>query len=186
MQMKPSRRVLFAVILAVVGGITACERTDGLGQLTGPVAPRYGFVGANTKILKHTRLVSTDKVCTSRPIDEGGGVLVYDGGYIQVAYLAVTSPTIFCAQNRAGTDDNQIDLTAYRVSDGTAVTQFTAPVFLKIDISDAPGNVDYSQVFIVYLNPNGTLESIPTSVDKNRRTLTGVLSHFSDYSPATN
>jgi len=183
--MTTNRRALFALILALTSGISACEQNDGPSQLTGPVTPQL-LLSGEFRILKHTRTVITDKVCTPKPISYGGGALVFDGGYIQVSYLAVTSPTIFCAQNHPGTDDFRVDLTAYNAADGTVVSTFTAPVLLNLDISDVLGITDSSILSIVYLRPDGTLEPVPTAVDKKGKQLTATLSHFSDYAPAIN
>lgn len=179
--MKPNRRVLFAVILAVMGGTTACERTDGLGQLTGPVTQQFAKVGGGPRILQRNRSASTDEVC-SRPISKNGGTFSFDGGSVVVSRNAVSSATIFCAANHAGSDI-QIDLTAYDPN-GTLIHTFRAPVKLTLDLSDVT-ITDWSRIYVVYRNPNGTLEPVPTAQDKNNRSVTALLQHFSDYSPVT-
>jgi hypothetical protein len=181
--MKPNPRLLSALVLTAVSAIAACERTDRATELAGPAVQLTSI--NQVTVLKRSRAVSTEKVC-SKPISYNGGTLVFDGGYVQVSYQAVPEPTVFCAQNHSATGHIQVDLTAYRASDGAAVSQFGAPIYLKVDLVDAVGVTDPSRVGIFHLKSSGALEPVPTELDKKGDSVKATLYHFSDYIPGLN
>lgn len=183
--MKPDRRVLYAVLLAVVSGLTACDRTDRVGDLTAPTAPQFAKNARAVKILRTTNPLTQDVTYESKkPIDFKGGSLQFANHMLEVPRNAVSGPTFFSATIRAGAEI-RIDLRAW-APNGTAVSRFDrAPVKLTVSLTGVADNLDaIRRVVVVYHNPNGSLETMPTSVDVRNNTVTATLNHFSDYSPA--
>lgn len=193
--MKPNRRVLYALLLAVTSGLAACERSDGLGDLTGPAAqPQYSInpngnngngpnLGRSRQVVvvQRTNPLTNDVVYTSSPVGPQGALLDFGGHKLLVPKTAVRHWTIFSATLRAG-DEIRIDLRARDMFGD--VTTFKKPVQLTLDLSDASAT-DLSTVSIYYLAPDGTLEKMPSSVNLHARSVTGFLDHFSDYIPGT-
>lgn len=193
--MKPNRRVLYALLLAVTSGLAACERSDGLGDLTGPTAqPQYSLNGNNGNgpgtnngrksevvVVKYTNPLTSDVVYTSSPVGPQGAMLSFGSHTLFIPKTAVRHWTVFTATLRAG-NEIKIDLRANDMFG--AVTTFKKQVQLTLDLSDASAE-DLSTVAVYYLAPNGTLEKMASSVNLHTRSVTGFLDHFSDYIPGT-
>jgi hypothetical protein len=198
--MKPTRRVLYALMLAVLSGVGACERSDGLGDLTGPKGPtvQQDLLGISLPILDgtstaakkqqdvsvitRTNVQSGDMTyTTSDPVTKWGAVLNFGGHKLVIPAGAVTNRTTFSATVRGGSEI-RLDLRAW--DDRGAVTNFNVPVQLTINLADA-ATTDLSGVSVFYLSPAGTVEKQPSVVNWSARTVTGYLTHFSDYIPGT-
>jgi len=191
--MKPNRRVLYALLLAAVSGLTACERSDGLGDLTGPTTqPQFSNNSSNGKavgnghrdvefVRRANALTGDVTYTTAAPVGPQGGTLSFDGHTLVVPKNAVKHWSHFSATLRAG-EELRIDLRAWDMFG--AVTTFRRPVELTINLADAD-IADISAVAVFYLDPSGSVERMPSSVDIENRTVTGFLVHFSDYIPGT-
>jgi hypothetical protein len=195
--MKTNRRVLYALMFAAVSGLGACERSDGLGDLTGPkvqqVQHQLSSVSTNNgralgtghrevEVLHRSNPLTGDiTYTTATPVGPQGGVLTFGGHTLYVPKQAITHWTFFSATLRAG-DEIRIDLRAWDMFG--QVTTFRRPVELTIDLSDAaPAQLDGVSVF--YLDPSGATERMPSVLNLDARTVTGYLNHFSDYIPGT-
>src|SRR5688572_15147169 len=197
--MKSTRRVIYTLLLAAVGGLGACDRTDGNGELTGPAVQHDlidGVLGATvdgldgsstTKQVEPVRRrnpLSADQTWYSQtPIGPLGGVLTFGTANHKLVIPpgAVLSNTHFSATMRAG-EEIRVDLRAWSGSQGN-VTNFLVPVRLTFNLADV--ETDLSTVAVFYLNPNGEVERQPTTINTFNRTVTGYLNHFSDYIPGT-
>lgn len=195
--MQPTRRVLYVLMLAAASGLAACDRTDGLGELTGPTAQSDLIEGVtdggssldgvattsgrkNVVALKRNNALLADVTYVSEPISKWGSVFKFGGHRLVIPAGAVKFPTRFSATVRAG-DDIRLDLRAW--DDFGGVTNFIVPVELTINVADSNG--DLTGVSVFYLNPNGDVERMATTVDSSNRRVTGILNHFSDYIPGT-
>ena len=190
--MKTNRRVLYALMLAVVSGMAACDRPDGLGDLTGPsVQPQFG-ANSNGRSNGHSKkdvdfvrranaLTGDVTYTTSAPLGPQGGVLTFGGHKLVVPKNALKHWSHFSATLRAG-DELRVDLRAWDMFG--PVTTFRRQVELTLDLSDT--NIqDVTGVAVYYLAPNGDIEKMPTTPNTHARSVTGFLSHFSDYIPGT-
>ncbi|MGQ0561121.1 MAG: hypothetical protein ACT443_04510 [Gemmatimonadota bacterium] len=186
--MKADRRVLYVAALALLAGLGACDRTDGLGDLTAPAAPQFSHNERTVQVLRY-RSQQTESVTyvTAAPIGKQGGVLEFDDHKLVVQKNSVRRPTYFSATLVTG-DYIRIDLNAWEMDGGQKpVTTFQVTVRLVLDLDELEDQIgDRSRVVVVYHNPNGTLEIVPSVVDRREETVTAFLSHFSEYSPATN
>jgi hypothetical protein len=196
--MKTNRRVLYALLLAAVSGLSACERSDGLGGLTGPevqqVQQQLSSVDNNgralgathkqmqVQVLTRTNTLTGDiTYTTTSPVGIQGGSLSFGGHTLVIPKHAVQHWTLFSATLRAG-DEIRIDLRAWDMFG--AVTNFRRPVELTIDLSDASAE-DLDGVSVFYLDPTGSTERMPSVLNLENRSVTGYLNHFSDYIPGT-
>ena len=199
--MISTRRVIYTLLFAAVGGLGACDRTDGNGELTGPAVQHDLIDGAVDGTLDGVSLdgsskskgvepvrrrnpLSADQTWYSQtPIGPLGGVLTFGAANHKLVIPpgAVLSNTHFSATMRAG-EEIRVDLRAWSGSQGN-VTNFLVPVRLTFNLADV--TTDLSTVAVFYLNPNGEVERQPTTVDTFSRTVTGYLNHFSDYIPGT-
>lgn len=194
--MQPNRRVLYVLMLAAASGLAACDRTDGLGELTGPTVQSDliggitdgvvldGVLAPGSKkhvvALKRNNTLTADVTYVSEPISKWGSVLKFGGHRLVIPAGAVKFPTRFSATLRAG-DDIRLDMRAW--DDFGSVTNFLVPVELTINVADSYD--DLAGVAVFYLNPNGDVERMVTTVDSSNRRVTGILNHFSDYIPGT-
>jgi hypothetical protein len=197
--MKFTRRVVYTLLFAAVGGLGACDRTDDYGELTGPAVQHDLIDGTTDATLDGTSLttsksgvdpikrrnpLSSDMTWYSQtPIGPLGGEFVFGTANHKLVIPpgAVLYNTHFSATMRAG-EEIRVDLRAWNGTQGN-VTQFLVPVRLTFNLADAA--TDLNNVAVFYLNPNGAMEQQPTTVDSYGRTVTGYLNHFSDYIPGT-
>jgi hypothetical protein len=194
--MKTNRRVLYALLLAAVSGLGACERSDGLGDVTGPevrqVQQQLSSVSNNgramggahkqVEVLHRTNPLTGDiTYTTTYPVGPQGGSLSFGGHTLVIPKHAVQHWTYFSATLRAG-DEIRIDLRAWDMFG--SVRNFRRPVELTIDLSDASAE-DLEGVSVFYLDPTGSTERMPSVLNVEGRSVTGYLNHFSDYIPGT-
>ncbi|MGQ0813444.1 MAG: hypothetical protein ACT4O1_03165 [Gemmatimonadota bacterium] len=185
---RAHKRFLFATILGMSALVAACERADEVG-LTGPASVQLSpnakeENGRHFKVLRNATPQSALTFWTHSPINKHGGKLDIGPHQLIVPKNSVRTPTFFSATIVAG-EFMRIDLRAEEPN-GRPVTDFQVPVKLIIDFSAVADQIpDKSRVVVVYHNPNGALELIPCSVDPKTNQVTAYLTHFSDYSPAT-
>lgn len=180
--MKPYRRVLHVLMLTLVG-LTACDRTDRVGDLSGPTTPQFNQTDDGVRILRTRTPLSSDLTfVTASPVSSGGGVMFFGAHSLEIPENAVANATHFSATIRAG-EIMKIDLRAWTPS-GTPVTTFNVPVKLALDLNTVADEIpDWTKVIVVYHNPNGLLEVMPSVVNPALKRVTAELKHFSDYSP---
>lgn len=178
------RRVLYALMLAAASGIGACERADQLASVTAP-PPTPQFVRVTDVTFFKRGRIESGFTCTAKPFGSTGGHLDFASGSLDVMRDAVKSATNFCARDDDADGSYTVELRAYDSRTGAAVTQFATTVKLTLNLSGV-GITDWSNVIVVYRNPNGLLDVMPTTVDPKTGTVTASLTHFSDYSPVHN
>jgi hypothetical protein len=119
-------------------------------------------------------------------ITELGGVLYVNGHTLKVPAGAVKQATWFSMQV-VEANAVHVKLRAWRALDGAAVTQFpSVPVQLILDARDVD-SLDPTGLVVVYLRDGtyaGAKEKVATSVNTSNWTVTGTLTHFSDYALA--
>jgi hypothetical protein len=190
--MRTNRRVLYALMLAAVSGLAACERSDGLGDVTGPQVEQqfssesnngnaFGPGHRQVEVLLRSNPLTGDITFTSSAVGPQGATLNFGGHTLVIPKQAVTHWTIFSATLRAG-DEIRVDMRAWNMFG--PVTHFRRPVELTLDLSDA-ADTDLSGVAIFYMNPTGSLDRMPSVFNEVTRSVTGYLNHFSDYIPGT-
>jgi hypothetical protein len=181
--MKANRRVLYALLLAVMAGTAACEQSDQLGEATAPVVQQSAsrFNKRSIELLKLADALTGDVTyVTGSPVGRKGAVLNFGGHRLVVPRNAVSGPTHFSATLRSG-DELKVDLRAWEPN-GTEVSNFGRRVQLVLDYSDATNLEDATRLGVYYHRLDGTLERMPSSVDKRKQTVSGLLNHFSDFS----
>lgn len=183
---KSQRHVLYALMLAAVGVITACERAGELASVTAPAAgPQYARI-KEVKFVKRMKQ-ELDFKCTDKPIGRKGGHLDFSSGKIEVQHEAVKDDTYFCARDNDIDDEYTVELRAFDAETYAPVTRFNGVVKLTLDLKDLGlDEDDWDKIIVVYRAPNGLLEKMPTSQDKKHKEVTASLTHFSDYSPVQN
>lgn len=118
-----------------------------------------------------------------------GGLLNVDGHGLAVPRGAVLRLTLFSMETVAGPVID-VDLNAFENNLVNRVLArvglFNRPVTVELSYAEATNVTDPSRLVIVRVHDDGTLEVLPTRVDRNRRVVTAELDHFSKYAMASN
>ncbi|HUP89024.1 MAG TPA: hypothetical protein VM100_06730 [Longimicrobiales bacterium] len=178
-----SRRALYVLLMMVVGGLSACDTSEQFGTLTAPVTPQFAKNGnkETQRIVKWARLASATEACVDK-IGKNGGSVTFDGGSLEVTRNAVQTPTTFCVKNIGENGEIKLQLRAYQQGNEAPVTQFRAIVRLTVDLTGADVT-DWNSLKIVWHNYDAhSLDNMPTAANKDGKTVTANLTHFSDYS----
>lgn len=185
-------------ILAAVGllaAASACDRPA--GDSTGPaglvapraaVAPTGGFLTASGYTLL-TGPAATSNTFKSAVIGRivtlgpAGGKISVGGNQLTVPQGAVSEPVRFTFI-MADQPYLAAQLSAVRVRDGAAVTQFPVALTLKLSYASSPTPVPNPAKLKVFYVANGeVLATQPTTVDIKGQSLSCSVKHFSEYSP---
>jgi hypothetical protein len=166
------------VALTAVAIFAACDVTDSERFL----APDADLVtGSASDVARTSSAQQGNK--TYGLISSSGGTLAIGGHSLVVPAGAVDQPTWFTLQI-VEANAVHVRLKAWRASDGAPVTQFpNVPVRLKLDASRLD-MLDPSGLVIVYLRDGtywGAREKVVSAVDTSTWTVTGYLTHFSQY-----
>lgn len=187
--MRLTRTTLYAALFAIVGGAAACDQTADLGvapTVQQQELPSVVYSKVNKRLIKLLGVAgpsSTMTFATPNAITPKGAVLQFGRFTLEVQKNSVSRPTFFAATVSEGSTI-VVDLKAWDLSG--PVTMFRTPVLLTIDLDDLDLDDDEMRTaVVVYLNPDGSYERVPTTVDDDGEKITGVLGHFSEYSPGT-
>ncbi|HET9440850.1 MAG TPA: hypothetical protein VFO52_11790 [Longimicrobiales bacterium] len=180
--MKFERFLIVALGVTLVGSGCDSASTDRL------LAPQASVLidssMANTAVARTRALESgSRRYALVYPSVEGS---VSVGGHtLKVPVGAVTQPTWFMLQVIEASAVH-VRLKAWNALDGSVVTQFpNVPVELTLDVSDIE-DLDLNGLVIVYLRDGsyaGAKEPVRTTISGST-TLTGYLTHFSQYAVA--
>ena len=113
-----------------------------------------------------------------------GGILRLDNHSLVVPAGAVLEPTLF-QMERVESRQVVVDLTATRNGRDVGEQGFVKPVTLSLSYEGL--NVsDPSRLFILRVMPDGRHERLPSVVDRENKTVSAELDHFSKYAMACN
>jgi hypothetical protein len=187
--MKQTRRALYVAVLALAGMVTACDQTAQNGSLIGVQQPQaqapaisYSRIDKRYVQLLSTPTSTVYEYRTSTPVSQWGSKLAFGRYKLEVQFGSLLAPANFVARVTEG-ENWKVDLFAYDALTGLPVSVFPVPLKLTIGMSDL--SVDVSKVFLVYINPDGTYEAVPTTPEPGNKSITSTLYHFSEYSPGT-
>lgn len=174
-------------VLALSVALGACENIGGPGGLTGPPAgePSRDLLGvldggsSNGFTVVKTKDASLGIV--TGVIGPSGGKLVLGKHELWVPKGAVSSATTFTMSRDLGSE-LRFSLTATKLlPNDVGSAGFAVPVALVVNFQDATIEGDPSQLRIVWLKPDGSVQEQATDVDVIGKKAVGHLGHFSDY-----
>ena len=177
--MKPIR--FFAIALAASAILNGCDRVAPENTL----APNLSKHVASKELRVVSGAAKRGSGGASAIIDQKGGSIAVGNHSLTVPANAVSEPTRFSMDiGASGTE--YVQLRAWRVRDGAAVTQFPVDVELNLDVSGIRG-VNFHELVVVYLvdgTYTGPKEVVRTSYNEATKVITGYLNHFSIYAVA--
>lgn len=167
----------FAMVTLATAFMAACDNS-GPDQLMVPNADE--LVASSGKVADTRDVKAANRAETV--IGNNGGSLTVGGHTLVVPAGAVLEPTRFVVRI-VEANKVHVKLRAYRVSDGAAVTQFpNVPVQIKLNAADVVDRDGYLSVaYLIDGTYDGRKEIQPSAFDATSNTLTGWLTHFSDY-----
>lgn len=171
---------VFPALFLLVG----CDSGDSISEaLLGP-GPQSALIseGGKTYTLAATS-EPVSETTASQVIGPEGGVLNFDVHSLSVPALAVTEPVLFTATLQSGSNI-VVNLTASEADSGRGVSSFLLPLRLALSYQKV-GQTNPNRLVILWLRSDGTVEEMPSQVDKRRKLLIGSLLHFSQYAMAT-
>jgi hypothetical protein len=167
-----------ALMLALT--IWGCESvTD--GALTGPSEASEILV-TSTNSGGYTVARETDPTVgvVSAVIGQSGGALNLGKHFLTVPAGAVDGPTTFTVTKLSG--ELKVELTASRLlPNDVGSAGFRVPVKLGVSYESASAVPDASQLKVVWVKPDGTMEVQQSNVDVYGKVVVGSLNHFSAY-----
>lgn len=110
----------------------------------------------------------------SERIGSKGGMLTLNGHVLVIPPYALSSPVRITLTQEKGIN-SQVDLQPEGL-------QFAIPASLTLDYSEC--TIPPSAAFVAYLNPNGTVEPLPSLDLRDLLKVTAPLAHFSQYAVA--
>lgn len=181
------RAALGTLLLAAFGG---CERPA--EQASVPVAgPSFSQSASDYVLIEGTVPSSLLELEVSEIIGSGGGSLALGGHAIEVPAGAVDEPTLFTmtlltsgyveVELSAVVDGllgGVLDVGAEGFGDETVALTMTYDWATNVD--------DPGDLLILRMRDDGTVEPLPVVLDREARTITARLEHFSRYCMASN
>lgn len=188
--MRTSRLVLYALLLAAASSFVACERMEKAGDLAGPVSfsPQMDRVNPNrvSRFLTRTG-AATGQACANWTVNKGGGVVTIATYNLKInaPKSAVDVPTLFCAENvdaqYGGAYTMRMTAWIWQGGSWQEIHEFKVPIRVTFDLSNADVQ-DWTRVFVYYQN-GANSDLMSSAPDRVNKTVTGILPHFTDYSP---
>lgn len=180
-------RYRFSSMLTVAAlallGLTGCENAvHSVGPE--PVAPSLSLETSSDSTLSIVEGPEETGGVTAM-IGPDGGELKLGQQRLIVPAGAVDAPTEF-RMKKSGTK-MQVSLTATRVTtNDVGAAGFAKPLALIFSYGNAASlPADLSTLSVVWIRADGTLEAQPTTLDTTAKTVTGEITHFSDYAMAS-
>ena len=185
---KSYKRLMLSTLILIAPLMVACESADQISGVADIQASINGQGGAKRQVQLVTGSSVNSSATDAQLVLPGTGGVVSVGKFrLVVPRGAVQSATIFTMKASEG-DLIKVSLTAKTVQ-GEPVTTFKKPLKLTMpygNVSDeflsAPGNW-----LIANISENGLneiLEVVNVSVNREEQTITGSITHFSDYALA--
>jgi hypothetical protein len=181
---KRSWTVMALALSAVLLGTSAC---GGPGDASGLLQPTQieGSRASASGLRKLERAGDRARVVVER-IGPEGGVIETAGHRLTVPAGAVEEPVVF--RMRVVDGAVEVDLTATgrqsKTENDVGAAGFDRPLGLELSYSEAAAVADPGQLVIVWVRDDGTLVSLPSTVDRGARTVSAKLNHFSAYALA--
>lgn len=176
------KSMLTLAALALIG-LAGCENAS---QPFGPepVGPALSLEASGS--ISWTILDGPEEIGgTHALIGAEGGELRLGNQTLIVPAGAVDAPTLFTMKK--GGSKLRVTLSASRLEyNDIGAAGFAKPldlIFSYGNVASLPG--DPEDLVIVWIRPDGTYEPQPTTVDTTAKTVTGEISHFSDYAMAS-
>lgn len=180
--MKFERLLIAALGVTLVG--SGCDSTS-TDPLLAPDASVLSNSSAGNSTVVRTRALEAGNRRYALVYPSVEGSVSVSGHTLRVPVGAVTQPTWFMLQAIEASAVH-VRLKAWNALDGSVVTQFpNVPVELTLDVSDIE-DLDLNGLVIVYLRDGsyaGAKEPVRTTISGST-TLTGYLTHFSQYAVA--
>lgn len=128
-------------------------------------------------------------ISNSHVIGPEGGRLALGWHELIVPAGAVRRPTVFRMTSKIGLHV-VLDLTAAERGSGAAVTTFNVPLELRLSYRFLPmAEAQRERLLVLWLkdeSPSGELVPVPTTVNRQRRYISGSITHFSQYAMGMN
>jgi hypothetical protein len=180
------RPVLAALLITTALG--GCETS------TAPVAPDPLLPEAAPSLSSHRGSYhpvagTIPQVDLQSVIGPEGGTLGVKGFFLTVPRGAVSAPTVFTFRSH---DTGIVAVTLTASTPGSARENdvgeagFTVPLTLSLSYDPAGGMPRWSRLVVAWIRPDGTLEPVPSAFNPVQRLIVGRLSHFSQYTLASN
>jgi hypothetical protein len=172
--------VLALAALAIAG---CAEQSDPAQRLLQPDAPRAESSAGWKKVAGNMPAFRVTGV-----IDANGGTLGVPGYWVTVPARAVSQPTEFVFES-VGEGYLSVRLTATSVgsrqTNDVGEAGFAVPVLLSEQLDAAGGLPQWGRMVIAWERPDGVLDPVPSYFNPPTKVMTGRLSHFSQYTVAT-
>ena len=140
--------------------------------MTAPsTAPSFAVANGNPTLV--VCVVKNDS-SVSKQIGWKGGTLNVNGNTLVIPRYALSAPVTITMSQQKGLN-SVVDLQPEGL-------QFAIPATLTLDYSECP--IPPSTVEVVYLNPAGTYDALPSADDPVLLKVTAPLAHFSGYAVA--
>jgi len=172
--------------LSIVG-VAACDRPwDGASSAPSVVAPR-AVEEAAYRTGSGVTLVLGDAAAGTQTqtieLSKNGGKLTIGPNSLTIPFKAVGEDVRWTFTLKS-LPYLAADLHAVRVSDGTAITTFDAPLTLRLSYAKSPTPIPNPRLLSIYWVDGGNVLGVQkTSVDRKGQTVYTTLTHFSEYSP---
>ena len=192
MQSRQWLRSVGLGVLAVTLAFGACDRQDG-GTVRGILEPQFqanGTVQARPEKVRENSGRAHAAREAGRMIGRDGGVIEFRDHRLVVPAGAVDGPTLFrIAQVQDGVIE--VELKALQVKAGGKQTDrgaagFARPITLELSYSAAENVADAGKLAIGWVRDDGTIQVLPSTVDRGTRMVRAQLNHFSKYAMVAN
>lgn len=179
-------RLSFLPVLAAALFVSGCERAELPGA---PSVPEFSARGAAALHRVPGRVPAEVATTAVQVISAAGGSVELAGHRLVVPAGAVARPTRFSLK-LVESGFVEVDLHAVQSSGVGADLDvgkrgFATPVTLQLSYELAAELDNPGAVVIAWVKPEGTLQPLRSSHDRERRTITAELDHFSRYVLAT-
>ena len=195
-----TKRMLLTALLALAPVFTACERADDISSVE-TNAPSYSVNGNNGNANGLNRRAGNAEALRTTLGQTGSASAWVSGGQAHTLSLNGYTLSVPKGANKGLTlyvmslvpitdaEGNTYQLVRLKAYDNqyNSVTTFRNPLRLTVPFANADPEqlVDANRLRLGYVADGTTsiLEVIQVSIDNGNQTITGLISHFSDYTP---
>ncbi|MBI4541248.1 MAG: hypothetical protein HY704_17235 [Gemmatimonadetes bacterium] len=178
------RKLWVGAVLPALFLLAGCESgSDPIPDaLLGPGAENALISDGGKTYTLATTWEPSSEITASAVIGPEGGVLQFDAHSLTVPALAVSEPVLFTATLQSG-DNLKVDLSASEADSGGPVTSFLLPLSLALSYKNVKVS-NPNRLVILWLRSDGTVEELPSRLDRRQKLVIGSLLHFSQYAMA--